>query len=1025
MVLPKTISKRNGEIVNFDQNKIFNAILKAFRSFDGLKDFSNEAELITNNVLESINNNINLTIEQVQDFAEEALMKEGFYHIAKRYILYRNEHAQKREKTSLNQNIIKEENSLSGNVTTSGKINSYYFDHDVMREFTFYRTYSRWIPELSRRETWTETVDRYMNFMKENLGDLISIEELTEIRKSILHQDVMPSMRLLQFAGDPARRCNLCVYNCSFTAPKSLQDLSEIMYILMSGTGCGFSVEEQFVNQLPLIQEANNIIKEYTIEDSKEGWCQGFLFGLEIWYKGEDVIFDYSKIRPSGARLKTMGGRSSGPQPLINLMKFSKEIIQKRAGKKLLPINVHDIICKIGEIVVAGGTRRSALISLSDFSDNEMRGAKCGAFWNINSQRCLANNSAVYNEKPTEIEFMEEWLSLAKSGTGERGIFNRGDLSFVIPSRRLNYLQDVIKQVGTNPCVTGDTWVLTVDGPRQVFELLDKKTPLIVNGKIFQMESDGFFSTGEREVFSLKTKRGFTINATANHMFLKSENKWEELKNLKPGDFICVSRQNSVSWKGEGSYEEGVLLGKIIVENGINLDRKCSENSIERMSSSFNRGFIRGFFGSAEWSTWKSEIVDYDNLKIKVFTDTAVIVQRILSRFGIIATVQNDLIAFENDNLIKLLEMFEYSNEYKLINDSYNYPNNKIKSKKEETFADVIDSITLKGIESVYDVSVEKAHEFCGNGIRAHNCGEILLQPKSLCNLTEVVCRATDTEETLLRKIKIATILGTYQSTLCRFNYLSQDWKIHQEAERLLGVSLTGQADCSLLKNPSLLTKLKNYSIEINTEYSKNFNINPSVSITCTKPSGTVSVMVGASSGVHPRFSQYYIRRIRISATDPLLRLMRDQGYKCSPENGQVEGTANTYVLEFPCKSPEGAVCVNDVSAIEQLEYWKMIKENFTEHNPSVTIYIKDGEWFVVGQWILQNWKYITGLSFLPYSDHIYTLAPYEKITKNQYLELYNSLPTVDFSKLVYYEFSDTTAPQKEVCCSGDKCEFI
>lgn len=746
-----TVIKRDGSSQKFDSTKIEKAVLKALVASGESKNSSEDASRIAQLVTESLT--LPAAIESIQDTVELQLMKNNFFETAKKYILYRNKRAELRSKTS------GEDSEFKKLVEETAK----YFEGDPLRQLVYTRTYSRWIPEKGRRETWIETVDRYISFMVESIGDRFDTQLLGVLRESILRQEVMPSMRLLQFAGPPARRCHLCVYNCSYTAPRSLRDLAEIMYLSMSGCGVGWSVESKYVNQLPLIapqakppidnQSDAAIINRCVVDDSKEGWCDAFYYGLTKWYAGEDVEFDFSLLRPAGARLKTMGGQSSGPAPLIDLLKFTRQIILAHQGERLSTLNLYDIICKIGQIVVSGGVRRSAMISLSDLSDTGIRDAKTGEFWNRHPQRSLANNSAVYTHKPSMIEFLDEWISLAKSGTGERGIFNRGGLVRVMPNRRIRLIGDSVSDIGTNPC------------------------------------------------------------------------------------------------------------------------------------------------------------------------------------------------------------------------------------------------------------------------------GEILLQPYQLCNLSEVICRADDTEKSLLRKIEVASILGTYQSSLTDFKYVSEKWIENQKSERLLGVSLSGQWDCAAARDPEVLKKLRDRAIQVNQKYSEILGINASSSVTAIKPSGTVSQLVNCSSGLHARFAPYYIRRVRISARDPLFLMMKDQGISYHPEVGQSEPNVTTYVLEFPVESPQGAICAKSLTALEQLEHWKKIKLSYTEHNPSCTIYIKDGEWLEVAQWLWSNWDYITGISFLPYSEHIYQLAPYEEITPDKYRELKDKLPVFDFSKITYYEKSDVTDVKKELACVGGVCE--
>lgn len=743
----KAVQKRDGRIVPFDEERISRAIYRAMEA-TGEGNLNRDPGIVSERVVKELAKKYAPThiphIEEIQDFVEEALIVLDFPKTAKAYILYRNERAQVREKTKLIPEHVKE---------LSDESKKYF--RNALSEFIYYRTYSRWIESEGRRETWVETVDRYIGFMKENLGEKLTAAEYDELRVGILKQEAMPSMRLMWSAGSAARKTNVAGYNCSYIAPAALTDFAEIMYLLMCGTGVGFSVESQTVQQLPIIKkQTGEVMPAYVIEDSKEGWGDALTHGLETWYSGRDVKFDFSKLRLAGARLLTMGGRSSGPDPLVALLDFTRGKILNRQGKRLTNINVHDIICQIGEVVVMGGVRRSALISLSDLDDEEMRRAKTGQFYMSEPQRAMANNSAAYNSKPSAVEFMEEWLALSKSGTGERGIFNRGSLKSQLPERRWKVFEEDAGTAGTNPC------------------------------------------------------------------------------------------------------------------------------------------------------------------------------------------------------------------------------------------------------------------------------GEIVLKSKQFCNLTEVVARENDTEETLLKKIRLAAILGTYQSTLTKFPYLSKAWKKNCEEERLLGVSITGQWDCPAVREPEILAKLKARALAVNREYAGRFGINESTCVTCVKPSGTVSQLVDAASGMHPRHAPFYIRRIRISATDPLFQMYKEQKFPYHPEVGQLETSATTYVFEFPVKAPAGSALRSDFSAIEQLEYWKMVKENYTEHNPSVTISVDKDEWIVAENWLYKNWNIIGGLSFLPKTDHVYQLAPYEEITEEKYNELLSKLPKIDFSEIVLYEKDDETMGAKELACVSGVCEI-
>lgn len=753
----KKVKKRDGAIVPFDFERIVSAIHKAMLASNEGSEM--EARMVANKVLADLVRiskkfkNFIPDVEGIQDTVEKELILSEYVNTSKNYILYRQKRSELRIKT------IRIPEKVKKLASDSKK----YFKN-ALGEFIYYRTYSRWIETENRRETWIETVDRYMSFMKENLGNKLKESEYIEVREAILKQEAMPSMRLLQFAGKAARTTNVAAYNCSYIAPASFQDFAEIMYISMCGTGCGWSVESDNIEKLPQIKkQSGEKPLKYVVPDSKEGWADALSLGMRTWAEGKDVEFDFSLLRPAGARLMTMGGKSSGPQPLKDVLAFTKQKILARQGKRLRPIDAHDIICKIGECVVAGGVRRSAMISLSDLEDNFIRDAKKGQFWITDPQRSLANNSAVYNEKPSNTQFLDEWLALINSGTGERGIFNRGSLTKTLPERRIK----MFKEMG----------VLSQDG-----------------------------------------------------------------KFLKP--------------------------------------------------------------------------------------------------------------------------------------------------------------------------------------VGTNPCGEIILQSKQFCNLSEVVARHEDTLESLKRKIRIATILGTYQATLTKFPYLSKEWAENCKKEALLGVSITGQWDSPVVRKPEVMKALKEEALRINKIYAKKFGINESTCVTCVKPSGNLSQTVDCSSGVHPRHSQYYIRRVRIASTDSLFKMLKDQGVPYNPEVGQSIDTATTYVIDFPVKAPKSSIFKDDQSAIDQLEYWKMVKENFTEHNPSTTISVGEDEWIEVANWLYKNWDIIGGLSFLPRDNHIYQLAPYEEIDERKYNEILERFKHIDFSKIVSYEVIDEIDNKKELACVSGVCSI-
>ena len=609
--------------------------------------------------------------------------------------------------------------------------------------------YARFIPEAHRRETWEETVNRLVTYLETKVPSLK--EELKEIHKAVLNLEVMPSMRLLMTAGEACERDNISAYNCSYLAVNNKRAFSEALYILMNGTGVGFSCERQEITHLPVIpndiKECKDII---VVGDSKLGWAKAFKKLLSSLWEGDIPTIDYSQVRPAGARLKTFGGRASGPAPLKRLFDFVVETFHEAKGRKLTSIEVHDIMCMIGEIVVVGGVRRSALISLSNLTDKRMRDAKIGAWWADYAHRGLANNSVAYTEKPDVETFMEEWLSLVKSKSGERGIFNR----------------------------------------------------------------------------------------------------------------VAAQKQ------------------------------------------------------AAKWGR---------------------------------------------------------------RNNSLNYGTNP--------------------------------------------CSEIILRDKQFCNLSEVVIRADDTEKTLQNKVRIATILGTIQSTLSNFKFLSHEWQTNTEEERLLGVSLTGIMDAKITSNPDpkMLERLRDEARKTNKTYAEILGIPSSASITCVKPSGTVSQLVDAASGIHARHNDYYIRRIRMDKKDPIYDFLKNKGVYVEDEVHRPDSTA---VFSFPMKAPKQAILRNDWSALTQLENWLIYQRHWCEHKPSVTISVKDEEWVDVGAWVWKHFDEISGVSFLPHSDHTYQQAPYEDCTKEVYNSLLKNTPKyIDWTSFI--EEDDNTIGQQTLACTGGTCEII
>ena len=635
------------------------------------------------------------------------------------------------------------------------------------QEFIHKSRYARWLENDGRRENFDETVDRYIKFMayqvKEKCGYELPSKDITDLRDAILSLEIMPSMRAMMTSGPALARDNISGYNCSYIPVDSPRSFDECMYILMCGTGVGFSVERDNVNKLPVVSDnfhdSDTVIK---VGDSKPGWAKAYRELIALLYAGQVPEIDVSAVRPAGERLKTMGGRASGPQPLIDLFNFTIKTFKKAHGRKLFPIECHDLMCKVGEIVVVGGVRRSALISLSNLDDDQMAHAKSGEWWDEpdrrifrNGQRALANNSVAYEAKPEMGTFMREWVSLYESKSGERGIFNR---------------QAADIQVGRN-----------------------------------------------------------------------------------------------------GRREQGHM-----------------------------------------WGT--------------------------------------------------------------------------------------------------------------------NPCSEIILRPYQFCNLSEVVVREHDTLKSLKRKVRLATILGTMQSTLTDFKYLRKVWKDNTEEERLLGVSLTGIMDHSVLSknvdSKRWLEEMKQAAVDTNKQYAEMFGIPVSAAITCVKPSGTVSQLVDAASGIHARHNDYYIRTVRADNKDPLTQFLMDSGV---PAERDVTKPDSTTVFSFPMKSPDGAVTRTETTAVEQLELWKTYALHWCEHKPSITVSVKEDEWLEVGAWVYENFDVASGVSFLPFSDYTYQQQPYQDIEPDEYLEWKDrmSYVNIDWSRLQDFEKEDTTSGSRELACTAGVCEVV
>ena len=735
--VPGKIIKRDGRIVDFDSNRIKNAVTKCFNSL-GRENF--DAGKITQQVVNIISVKYeNPSVEQVQDIVEMVLQAGGEYEAAKKYILYRAEHAKLREARPVPEEVQKA-------FAESDK----YFPTQLQK-FQFYDKYARFSYEHGRRETWVETVDRAVDFLKE-LSDY-RLQKLTyaRIRQAILEMKVMPSMRLLAMAGPAARRNNISLYNCSYMPVDSLDSFVEALIISMSGCGVGYSVEAEYIEKLPRIRrQKNNTPLQYVVEDSTEGWADALRAGLEAWFNGEDIHFNYQLIRPAGSVLRVKGGRASGPEPLRTMLDFARTRILARQGSTLRPLDAHDIMCAVGAAAVSGGVRRTAMIALFDYDDQEMLHCKDGDFWKKNNQRWNANNSTVWpDRKMSQAEIANFILSMVNSERGEPGIFNRQAALNTKPKRRK------AARFGTNPC------------------------------------------------------------------------------------------------------------------------------------------------------------------------------------------------------------------------------------------------------------------------------GEIILQPYQFCNLSVAVAREDDTIEDMKEKVELASIIGTIQSKATHFPGLRKEWKRNCEAERLIGVDINGQLDSPVVQDEENMRILREVAVETNQKVARILGINQAAAATCVKPSGNSSQLLNCSPGIHSRWAPYYIRNVRVGAHTPVFKVLENAGVPMDPENGQDREKANTWVVHFPVKSPDKAITRNDRTALEQCEYWLKVKNNYTEHNPSVTITYKPDEVLDIIKWVWENQDKIGGMTFLPAYDASFKQMPYQEISKEEYDKLVAEFPNIDFSKIYRYEEEDYTTAAQELACFAGNCDVL
>ena len=890
---------------------------------------------------------------------------------------------------------------------------------DELSTYIHLSKYARWIEKENRRETWDETVDRLINYWFNKYPSL-GVEVFMELREAIYKREVMPSMRSLMTAGPALDRDNAAAFNCAAIAVNHPRVFDEIFYLLMNGCGVGFSVERKYINKLPTVSEefhhTDSVIK---VKDSKIGWAKALKELIALLYNGDIPTWDLSEVRPAGARLKVFGGRASGPLPLDRLLKYTCRVFKGAVGRQLTTIECHDLICKIAETVIVGSVRRSACISLSNLSDDRMRRAKTGAWWETNPERALANISVAYTEKPDMESFTKEFRNLYQSKAGERGIINKNALRRKAEECGREYEGEYL----LNPCFHGDTVIETVDGPQKIKDITEPTYVYTMdhNGDVGIRRASASWVTKENaEVLSIVLNTGKTLRVTPDHKVYKlgptkgcnkDNHQWVEAKDLRIGDKL-----NGLYRVRRGTKYSGIKLasgGDYVMEH-----RLVYEGVFGPIRPDFDVHHI-------DENTYNNTISNLESMSHSSHSTLTRITNP--SDHQVHCGVTGNFVAtgVTPKTIIPVPE--------------------ELKTNTGNSGVRIVKITRMRELHTVYDITVEDTHNVIADGVVAHNCGEAILRDSGgFCCLSEVVIRPYDTLEDLKKKVRYATILGTLQVSLSNFRYLRKVWTTNQEEERLIGVSFTGIMDhevmCgsimefveevdadsrTIISYPhreaviSWLKELKQVAKETNEEWAARLGINPSKQLSLIKPSGTVSQLCNTSSGIHPRYSKYYIRRVRQDIKDPLTDLMIDEGIPYVVQGEKA-------IFSFPVKSPEGSITNSDLDALDQLNLWKIYRDHWCEGNPSQTIYYNDNTFLKVQDWVWDNWSSIGGLSFFPADDNIYENAPYESISEEKYEELISSFPTVlNWSRLNEFEKEDNTGMETEFACSGGNCELV
>lgn len=1106
------VRKRDDRLVPYDEAKVVRAIGRCLTSPEvGWND--DNAGHVAGKVARAVSNRLRgmarlgqtqFTVEEIQQLVIGQLWAEGLAEPATQYTLYREQRRQAR----MVRPITAELNAI------------YAADRSVFlkpsQAYQFYSKFSRWREQDKRRETWREAITRVMGWFKAlPVAVRLRADEWDMLDAALHNMEASCALRVLQMAGPALDRCHVGAYNCAYLPLQDWRAFAELLYILMQGTGCGFSVEMDYVSQLPRIrkQKKHKTVHRYIVEDYTESWCDAFLFGLQTWTAGDDVTYDTSRVRKKNTPLKTKGGRASGPEPLHELLDAAREIMLRRQGGYLTDLDAHDLGCHTGNIGSMGGVRRAAEISLSDRDSELMATAKSGDWWPKYKHREMANNSAVYDEKPTAEEFMREFLTLVESRSGERGIFNRAGVVKNMPARR-----NKKHRFGTNPSLRAGTRVYTTEGIVPI-EQLDGREFQTHNlaGKVRRARCR--LSGKAQPLYAVRLAGGHTYYATAEHEWpvWTGAGNYTKTKTtaLAPGARLPVVRQTKLGFGTAGDYETGLLAGWLLGDGcvtqradneatqfGICLSEEkhthigqrlqktlaqlgceaqfqrrerdgavwyelCSQNKAvtawlreigfsgkEHLpdaawtaSDAFRAGLVDGLFSSdgcvSADRRSRGTCITLTSSRESLVRDVA----ELLGFYGIRSRVRVQTItkaSFPNGK--------DYGRSYRrcdlrisagadvrwfAIAFTLSLPRKRLQLEaavaapttvhwSDNTIGVIaVEATDLR--EDVWDIGVDDVtHCFRLGHCITGNCAEIILRPFAFCNLSIAIARHGDSEADLERKVLLATYFGALQSTCTNFGYLRPEWRKNAEEERLLGVDITGHADCPLLHygapgRAALLQRLARVVAATADELSQRFGINRSAADTCVKPGGDSSVLFDCGSGVSPRFATHYLRRCTEDKGSPVAKLLVDAGmaYMEKP------GNPSQLLFEFPLAAPPGAETRNKLSAMEQLENWLEWRENWAEHSVSVSIYVGEDEWIDVQHWCYRHFDKLTGLAFFPRDNGIYRGAPLEELTAERFAELTAKVPEINWAKLVQYETEDQTVGSQTVACHGGSCERI